>query len=111
MPKLIRLYIQSIAIGFALSATFTGVMVWQDVAHLGHLILGSTMGWVAVAMMVMFFGVLFSGVQFGIRIMMMAGEDEGPRGGLRQHVTRAPATPVPVRAEAKAAPRPGQPRR
>lgn len=91
MPQLIRLYIQSIAIGFALAAVFGAVLVWQDVAGLGHLILGSDMGPVAALMILVFFGILFSGVQFAIRIMMMAGGDDGPRGGLRQHSFHKPA--------------------
>ena len=96
MPKLIRLYIQSIAIGVALAAGFVALMVWMNLAGLGNLILGSSQGWVAAIMMVTFFSVLFSGVQFGIRIMMMAEEDEPPMGGLRQHLV-----PVPVKVEAQ----------
>ena len=98
MPKLIRLYIQSVAIGFALSAAFVALMVWLDLAGIGHLILGSSAGLVAAAMLFVFFGILFAGVQFGLRIMLMAEDDNGPTRGLRQHVR-----PVPVRAAAPAA--------
>ncbi|NJM83395.1 MAG: hypothetical protein HC844_13715 [Tabrizicola sp.] len=80
MPELIRLYLFSIGVGFALAAGFTGILVWQDVAGIGHLILGSDIGWIAAVMMVIFNGIVFSGVQFGIRVMRM-GEDDGPRGG------------------------------
>ena len=96
MPKLIRLYIQSIAIGVSLAAGFVALMVWMNLAGLGDLILGSRQGWVAAIMMTTFFGVLFSGVQFGIRIMMMAEPEEPPMGGLRQHLV-----PVPVKVEAQ----------
>ena len=34
MPKLIALYIRSVAIGFGLSAVFLGLMLWFDVAGL-----------------------------------------------------------------------------
>ncbi|WP_112309646.1 hypothetical protein [Pseudogemmobacter bohemicus] len=93
MPRLVRLYIQSVAIGFGLSAGFVAALLWSDVAAVGTLVSGAgAMGWVAVAMLVVFFGILFSGVQFGIRIMMMAENDTPPRGGLRQQMM-----PVPVR--------------
>jgi TRAP-type C4-dicarboxylate transport system permease small subunit len=98
MPKLIRLYIVSVAIGFALATAFVGALVWLDVAGLGHLILGSDMGLVAVAMMVVFNGIVFSGAQFGFVIMQMADRDDGPRSGHRQRL-------IPVRVAAKAASR------
>ena len=85
MPKLVRLYIISIAIGLALAVAFVGVLVALDVAGLRHLMSSTRGGWIAVLMMVFFHGVLFSGVQFAIRIMLMA-EDDGPKGGLRQRI-------------------------
>ncbi len=102
MPKLIRLYMTNVAIGFGLAAVFVALLVWQDVAGLGRLILGSEMGLVAGAMMVMFNGVVFAGVQFAIAVMRMAEDDTPPRGGLRQHLT-------PIRVTADAARKsPGQ---
>lgn len=98
MPKLVRLYIQSVAIGFALSVGFVVALVVMDVAGLQRLILGD-MGWVAALMMIMFNGVVFSGVQFAIAIMRLAeDDDEGPRGGRMMPVLR----PIPVRVEAQA---------
>jgi ABC-type methionine transport system permease subunit len=97
MPKLVRLYIVNVAIGFALAVPFVAMLVWLDVAHLQRLVLGSDMGLVAFAMMVMFHGVVFAGVQFGIAVMRMAESDDAPRGGLRQHRLL-----VPVRVEAGA---------
>ena len=86
MPRLVRLYIQSVAIGFGLSAGFVAALMWSNVASVGALIAGAgSMGWVAIAMLVVFFCILFSGVQFAIRIMLMA-EDDGPKGGLRQRI-------------------------
>lgn len=98
MPKLIRLYIQSIVIGFALSVVFLGALVWMDVAGLQHLILGSSSGFVAAAMMIVFNGIIFSGVQFAIAVARLAEDDDTPRGGLRQHLT-----PIPVRVEQQSA--------
>ena len=85
MPKLVRLYIISIAIGFALAVALVGMLVARDLAGLRHLMSSTRGGWIAVLMMVFFHGVLFSGVQFAIRIMLMA-EDDGPKGGLRQRI-------------------------
>jgi TRAP-type C4-dicarboxylate transport system permease small subunit len=93
MPELVRLYIRSIAVGFGVSVIFTAGLIWWDVAGIGHLILGSDIGWVAAAMMVVFNGIVFSAVQFAIRVMGMAEDDKGPKGG---HRAREPVL-VPVR--------------
>ena len=99
MPELVRLYIRSVGLGFAISALFTGGLVWWDVAGVGHLILGSDIGWVAALMMVVFNGIVFSAVQFAFRIMAMAEDDEGPKGG---HGAREPVlVPVPVHVKAR----------
>ena len=94
MPKLVRLYIHSIAVGFGLSGLLTAGLLGMDIAGLGHLVLQSDMGPVAVAMLFACFGILFSAVQFGLRIMTLATADDRPRGGLRQ---QAALVPVPVR--------------
>lgn len=83
MPKLVRLYIQSIAVGFVLSVLFLGVLVGMDVAGLRGLILGSSSGLVAAAMLVVFNGIIFSGAQFAYVIFRMAEDDDAPRGGRR----------------------------
>ena len=108
MPKLIALYIRSVAIGFGLSAVFLCLMLWQDVAGLRHLIFGSDMGLVAAIMVFMFQGIVFAGVQFAIAVMMLADPDAPPTGGLRERLMPAlggtilDAIPVRVHAEAKA---------
>ena len=90
MPKLVRLYIVNVAIGFALSAVFLAVLLALDVAGLRGLILGSSSGWLAGVMIFVFSGTIFAGVQFGIAVMGMADKDDTPRGGLRQHLVPAP---------------------
>ncbi len=97
MPKLVRLYIQSVALGFVVALIFTGGLLWLDVAGIGHLVMGSDIGWIAAAMLVVFNGIVFSAVQFAFRIMGMAEDEDGPRGG---HGAREPVlvpVPVPVR--------------
>lgn len=86
MPRLVRLYLINIAIGFLLALAFTGLLLWLDVAHLRRLIMGSSVGWLAALMLVVFNTIVFAGVQFGIAIMRMA-EDDGPKGGNRARVT------------------------
>lgn len=98
MPKLVRLYIVNVAIGFGLSAVFLGALLGLDIGGLRHLILGTQMGWLAGLMIFMFSGSIFAGVQFGIAVMGMAEREEPPRGGLRQH---AVPVPVPVAAPAR----------
>lgn len=106
MPKLIALYIRSVAIGFGLSAAFLGLMLWFDVAGLRHLILGSDMGLVAAVMVFMFQGIVFAGVQFGIAIMMLADPDAPPMGGLRERLMpdlggKIPGSLAPVKVPAR----------
>jgi uncharacterized membrane protein len=98
MPRLIRLYIVNVAIGFGISATFVAMLVGFDLGGLQGLILGSPMGLVAAAMLWVANGIIFAGAQFAIAVMRMADEGEGPRGGLRQH---AALVPVPVAAPAR----------
>lgn len=93
MPKLIRLYIISITIGFALAGLFTGLMLYFNIANLWHLVTHSDKGLLAVAILWLSNGVLFAGVQFAIAIMNMADKDDDePRGG-----TRAPNVERPHR--------------
>lgn len=96
MPKLVRLYLESVALGFAISAAFTGALMWLDVAGIGHLVSGSDIGWVAVAMLVVFNGIVFSAVQFAVRIMGLAEADDDPAGGrgLREPVLVPVVVPV-----------------
>ena len=96
MPDLVRLYIRSVLFGFGVAGVFTLGLVWLDVGGIGHLILGSDIGWIAAVMLVMFNGIVFSAVQFAFKVMGMAETDEGPNGG---HGAREPVlVPVPVRA-------------
>ena len=79
MPPLIRLYLVCIATGFGISVLFLAAMLWQDVAGLQRLVLGSDSGFVAALMLVVFQAVLLGGVQFAITLMAMGqgGPDQG----------------------------------
>lgn len=90
MPKLIRLYVVSVAIGFGIAAAFVLLLLAFDVAGLRHLVFASNAGGLALAMLVFFHGIVFAGVQFGIAVMRLAEPvQRGPRGPLRP-------IPVPV---------------
>jgi TRAP-type C4-dicarboxylate transport system permease small subunit len=95
MPELVRLYIRSVAFGFGIAVVFTAGVVWLDVAGVGHLILGSDIGWVAALMMVFFNGIIFGAVQFAYQIMSMA-EDDAPTGGTG--LRESALIPIPVEA-------------
>ena len=96
MPKLIRLYITSVAIGFSVALIFVIGFVAFDVAGLRHLVTETQGGWLAFGMLVFFNGIVFAGVQFGIAIMRMAEPEDGPRGGTRAPVTHHDGALVPV---------------
>ena len=101
MPKLIRLYIVNVVIGFALAAIFVGMLLWFDIANLLHLVSHSDKGWLALLILWVSNGIIFAGVQFGIAVMRMKDDDDddGPGGGLRQHVMRPDHVAIPVRVD------------
>lgn len=99
MPKLVRLYFQSIAVGLGLSVLFLGALIWLDIGGLGGLILGSQTGLVAAAMLIVFNGIIFAGAQFAYVIMRMADHGDGPRGGRALRLD-----PIPVKVEARKTP-------
>jgi hypothetical protein len=99
MPKLIRLYIVNVLIGFALALVFVVGLVWLDIANLRHLILHTSSGPLAFVLLVLSNGVVFAGVQFGIAVMRLAGDDGTPKGG-RGKALRG-LTPIRVEAVAR----------
>lgn len=98
MPKLVRLYITSVATGFGLSVVFVMALLAMDVAGLRHLVLDTDKGWLAALMLVIFNGIVFAGVQFGIRVMGMADAGDPPKRG--RPAPAASAEPVLVKAPA-----------
>jgi hypothetical protein len=99
LPKLVRLYITQTLVGFGLSAAFVTLLLWGNVANLWHLVTHTSAGPLAVGLLWVFNGIVFSGVQFGISVMRMS--EEGGRGGGRKERPQVqPAlVPVPVKAD------------
>lgn len=105
MPKLVKLYISQVLVGFLLSAVFVGLLMWFNIMNLWHLVVHSPDGLLAVFLLWLFNGIVFAGVQFSIRIMRMKDDDDDePRGGTRVRVDMT--KPVLVKA---AVPRPRDP--
>lgn len=96
MPKLVRLYIINIAIGFLLAVIFTALLVGLDIGNLRDLVTTVSGGWLAVLMLIVFHTILFGGVQFAIAVMRMADHKTPPPGGLRQHIPGPIANPARV---------------
>lgn len=94
LPLLVQLYLKSVVTGLWLAIVFVGLLLWGDVAGLGRLVMAAPEGPLAVAMLVIFNAIVFSGVQFGIRVMGMAETDDDPAGG---RFTKDDSTP-PVEA-------------
>jgi len=97
MPKLIRLYITQVVIGFAISAAFVGMLLYFNVANLWHLVTHSDVGILAVAILWISNGIVFAGVQFAITVMGMAGkDDDDDTGGKRDDLPVMAADPVAI---------------
>ena len=81
MPKLVRLYIRNVLIGFGVAAVFVGGLLWLNVMNLWHLVSTSDVGVLAVVVLWFAHGIVFAGVQFGWAVMAMAERDDDRRGG------------------------------
>lgn len=100
MPELVRLYIRHVLIGVALSIVFVGLLLWLNVAGLGHLVAATREGPIAVLMLVVFNAIVFSGVQFAFAVMGMA---EKPKDGGKGRRAPARHRGEPVAVEVPAA--------
>ena len=103
MPKLVRLYIVNVLIGFALAGLFVAMMLYFNIANLWHLVSHSDKGVLAVFVLWLANGIVFAGVQFSIAVMGMKDDDDDePRGGRRRPIHIDTSRPVMVRAPARA---------
>ena len=83
MPKLVRLYIRQVIIGYLLSAVFVALLLAFNIGNLWHLVTHANGGWIAAFMLFVFNGIVFAGVQFGISVMRMARDDDDTGRGKR----------------------------
>lgn len=98
IPRLVRLYVRQVVIGFALSAVFVGLLVGLNVANLRSLMMNTDGGFIAAFLLFFFNGLVFAGVQFGITIMRMANpDDKTPRGGKPQRTPAMQPQPVSLK--------------
>lgn len=72
MPRVVKLYIRSAVIGFAVAGAFVAMIIGFNVVNLRHLVLTSDIGVMAVTAFWILNGIVFSGVQFGFVLMQMA---------------------------------------
>lgn len=96
MPRLVRLYIRQTLIGFVIAAGFVVLLLAANVGNLWHLVTHTPAGPLAVGLLWLFNGIVFSGVQFGITVMRMAEAGDGPGGGHRAPLPAYATVPVPV---------------
>ena len=96
MPRIVKLYIRNVLIGYVVAAAFVAVLLLANVANLAHLIFSSPQWALALFMLWFFNGIVFAGVQFSRAVMSMAEkpEDDEPRGGVAMPIlaeVRVPA--------------------
>ncbi|PTQ71304.1 hypothetical protein [Celeribacter persicus] len=99
MPKLVKLYITQVLIGFAIAAAFVGALLYFNVANLWHLVTHNEAGIIAVIVLWFANGIVFSGVQFAITIMRMAERENDGQGGKRDEIPLMAMEPIPVEAK------------
>lgn len=75
MPRLLKLLLKNLALGFAVAALFVAALIWSDTAGLGTLIAESSHGWLAAALLFFFTGLTFASVQMGIAVMGLGRDD------------------------------------
>ncbi|MEM1361731.1 MAG: hypothetical protein AAGF94_08450 [Pseudomonadota bacterium] len=95
MPKLIKVYIRQVMVGFLLSAIFVSALLALNVANLWHLVTHVGVGWIAVLMLWIFNGIVFAGVQFALALPREESENGRPG---KPRLT-AVLKPIPITAE------------
>lgn len=100
MPEHIKMILRHAAYGGAIALAFVGGILWMNVANLRHLVTHTAEGPLALGVLTVLCWITFGSVQIGIRIMMMADDDDKD-GGKRapEPVASLDAIPVPVRAD------------
>ena len=99
MPQHIKFLLRHAAFGAVIAAVFVALLLWGNVANLWHLVTHTSEGGFAVFLLWAFCTITFGSAQMGIRIMMLAeDEDQGSGGGTRspQAVQDLHVIPIPV---------------
>jgi apolipoprotein N-acyltransferase len=81
MPKLVKLYIRNVLIGFGVAAAFVAMLLWFNVMNLWGLVTHSESGILAVFLLWFMHGIVFAGVQFAWAVMSLAEKKDNRRGG------------------------------
>ncbi len=97
MPRLVKLYIRNVAIGFAIAAAFVAMLLWFNVMNLWYLVTHSDAGILAVFLLWFMHAIVFAGVQFAWAVMSLAETKDGGRGGTPA-VHTFMQVPVPAKA-------------
>lgn len=96
LPRLVRLFIFHGLVGFAIAAAFTALVLWLNVANIGHLVFTVQGGWLAALVFFMLNGIVFSGAQTAIVVMSLGGDENrgnGPGTAVRAEPVRVAANP------------------
>ncbi|ABD56326.1 hypothetical protein [Jannaschia sp. CCS1] len=97
MPEHIKMILRHAIYGGVIAVAFVGALLWMNVGNLWHLVTHTAEGPLALIVLTVLCWITFGSVQIGIRIMMMASDDDQGGG------TRAPEAltrRVPVQARA-----------
>ncbi|MBF9045197.1 hypothetical protein HKCCE4037_17775 [Rhodobacterales bacterium HKCCE4037] len=98
MPKHVRFLLIHASIGSLIAAAFVAMLLWGNVANLWHLVTHTSEGILAVFLLWAFCTITFGSAQMGIRIMLLAEDEDRGSGGTRspQAVQEPRAIPIPV---------------
>jgi hypothetical protein len=73
---LVKYVLVSAADGVAAGWTFLLILLWTDIAGLGALVHGSSDGVIALAVLLLSFGITFSLIGIGWRVMVLLPRDD-----------------------------------
>ncbi len=70
MPKLLKFVFKNIAIGIVVGWSFVAALLYFDVGGFGTLVLNSSMKWVALSMLGLFFAVTFGSAAVASAVLL-----------------------------------------
>lgn len=105
MPDHIKFILRHAFYGFLIACTFTGMVLYFNIANIWHLVTHTTEGPIALAVFVILCTITFGSVQIGMQIMTMGEEDDDADGGKRDDLpvlddmTALKQVPIPIHAD------------